>query len=252
MKYLIFLDIDETVMSRGEIHPRTVEGISRAKEAGHKVFINTGRTLSIMPQKIISELRPDGYVCGIGSNVIIDGKVEFSRTFDNDLARHVINFCLEKGIKTIIEGENVSVSILGTSYHTGPDLVVSSFDDMMERFPNIAIGKFTVMRPITDSEITELSDKVSVINHPHYSEIALAGCSKSSGMEIVREKLGIDKDHVIAMGDSYNDYDMLRAAGIAVAMGNSLDEIKNIADFVSIPCSEGGVGYAIEKIIFKE
>lgn len=252
MKYLIFLDIDDTVMSREEIHPRTIEGIRRAKEAGHKVFINTGRTLSIIPQKLIDELHPDGFVCGIGSNVIIDGKVEFSRTFDKDLARRAMNFCIENGIKTIIEGENVTVSVLGTTRHTTGELEVFSFDDMMERFPDIAIGKFTVLRPIEQSEISELGDEVTVINHPTYSEVGLAGCSKSSGMEIVREKLGIDRDHVIAMGDSANDLDMLKAAGISVAMGNSLEEVKSIADFVSIPCSEGGVGYAIEKIIFKE
>lgn len=252
MKYLIFLDIDDTVMSREEIHPRTIEGIRRAKEAGHKVFINTGRTLSIIPQKLIDKLHPDGFVCGIGSHVIINGKTEFSRTFNRPLARRVMNFCIENGIKTIIEGENVTVSVLGTTRHTTGELEVFSFDDMMERFPDIAIGKFTVLRPIEQSEISELGDEVTVINHPTYSEVGLAGCSKSGGMEIVREKLGIDRDHVIAMGDSANDLDMLNSAGIAVAMGNSLDVVKEIADFVSIPCNEGGVGYAIEKLIFKE
>lgn len=252
MKYLIFLDIDETLMSRGEIHPRTIEGIRRAKEAGHKVFINTGRTLSIIPQKIISELRPDGYVCGIGSNVVIDGKVEFSRTFDGQTARRVMDFCLKKGIVAIIEGENISVSILGTSTHTGPELVVSSFDDMMERFPDIAIGKITACRRIEGDDIAELGDDVEVINHPRYSEIALAGCSKARGMMLVGELLNVPRENTIAMGDSANDIDMLNAAGISVAVGNALPEVKAIADFVSIPCSEGGVGYAIEKIIFKE
>ena len=189
MRYLIFLDIDETVMSCGEIHPRTVEGVRRAKESGHKVFINTGRTFSIIPQKLVEELHPDGFVCGIGSNIVIDGKVELSRTFDRELSRRVIDFCFRKKIRTIIEGENVSVSILGTSVHTGPELEVFSFEDMMERFPDIDIGKFTAMRPIKDSEIPELGDCVSVVNHPRYSEIGLAGCSKASGMEFVRKKL---------------------------------------------------------------
>jgi hydroxymethylpyrimidine pyrophosphatase-like HAD family hydrolase len=71
-------------------------------------------------------------------------------------------------------------------------------------------------------------------------------------MEFLRERFGIDKDHVIAMGDSDNDTLMLEAAGIAVVMGNGHPDVKKIADFISIDCADGGVGYAIEKLILEK
>jgi hydroxymethylpyrimidine pyrophosphatase-like HAD family hydrolase len=54
------------------------------------------------------------------------------------------------------------------------------------------------------------------------------------------------------MGDSDNDTLMLEAAGIAVVMGNGHPDVKKIADFISIDCADGGVGYAIEKLILEK
>ena len=54
------------------------------------------------------------------------------------------------------------------------------------------------------------------------------------------------------MGDSENDRTMLETAGIGVAMDNSPDKIKKIADFVSTDCQDGGVAYAIDKLVLKK
>lgn len=52
---------------------------------------------------------------------------------------------------------------------------------------------------------------------------------------------------------SYIDAAMLENAGIAVAMGNASDEVQCIADFISIKkCEDGGVGFAIEKLVLSE
>ncbi len=112
------------------------------------------------------------------------------------------------------------------------------------------VSKFTFEKPLTSDEICELSKHFSVFNHPNYSEIGQKLFSKASGMSFLREFFKIPKEHTIAMGDSGNDIMMLSEAGIAVAMGNACDEVKNISDFVTLTCDEGGVGYAIDKIIF--
>jgi len=54
--------------------------------------------------------------------------------------------------------------------------------------------------------------------------------------------------HCIAMGDSMNDYDMIEAAGVGVAMGNAIDKIKEIADFTTSDVNEAGVAEALIKI----
>ncbi len=55
----------------------------------------------------------------------------------------------------------------------------------------------------------------------------------------------------MAIGDHPNDDDMVRYAGIGVAMGNAVDELKEIADYVTSTNDEDGAAKAIEKFIFK-
>ena len=70
-------------------------------------------------------------------------------------------------------------------------------------------------------------------------------------MKYVIEKLGIPVERCVAMGDSINDKDALEFAGISVAMGNALAEIKELADIISDTCSDAGVGKAMERILYE-
>jgi hydroxymethylpyrimidine pyrophosphatase-like HAD family hydrolase len=56
-------------------------------------------------------------------------------------------------------------------------------------------------------------------------------------------------EETMAVGDSENDYSMINAAGIGVAMGNASDDIKAIADYITTTNEEDGVGEAIKKFI---
>ncbi|MGN1095259.1 MAG: HAD family hydrolase [Eubacteriales bacterium] len=250
MKFLIFLDIDGTIYSDGKIHPRTVEAVRTAHERGHKVFINSGRSLGIMPKIIMDEIKPDGIVAALGVYISIGDKILLS----DDIPKENVVFAMKMADKyekmLILEGENHSASYRGVCY-LGEELEVSGTDDLYKRFPDIRVSKFTFPKRLSDEEEKELSKRFKVFNHPTYAEVGLLGYSKATGMEVVRKHFGIDKSHVIAMGDSHNDSEMLMAAGISVAMGNAPDEIKAIADFVTLDCKEGGVGYAIEKLVLQ-
>ncbi|MBR4173182.1 MAG: HAD hydrolase family protein, partial [Clostridia bacterium] len=94
--------------------------------------------------------------------------------------------------------------------------------------------------------------ELDVYDHGGYIECAPKSCTKSGAMLDTLEYIGIKKENSIAIGDSVNDMDMLKNAGIAVAMGNAIECVKEIADFVSTPCIDGGVGYALEKLILKK
>ena len=75
MKYLIFLDIDGTILPwNAPISPRTVDGIRRAQAEGHKVFINSGRAIGIIPKDLLDTVKPDGIVAGLGVWIRADGK----------------------------------------------------------------------------------------------------------------------------------------------------------------------------------
>ncbi len=74
-------------------------------------------------------------------------------------------------------------------------------------------------------------------------------CSKGATLLELAHMLGIDRAGIMAIGDSGNDLSMLEAAGLAVAMGNSSEEIKSAADFITKSCEDSGVAYAIEKLV---
>ena len=251
MKYLIFLDIDGTILDNGKIHPRTVDGVREAQKRGHMVFINTGRSMSIIPKTVLDNVKPDGIVGGLGAYIRVGDEVFLSETAPANLIKLSMDVAKMSNNTVILEGENESVSFLGTTY-LGKDHEVESVEDVFARFPNINVEKMTYVRPLTEEGTKMLEPYFAVFNHPTYSEIGLKGYSKATGMEFLRERYGIDKDHVIAMGDSDNDTLMLQAAGIAVVLGNGHPDVKKIADFISIDCADGGVGYAIEKLILEK
>ena len=60
--------------------------------------------------------------------------------------------------------------------------------------------------------------------------------------------MGISREEVIAFGDQELDISMLEAAGMGVAMGNAIDELKEKADFVTKTNNEAGIAYALEHI----
>lgn len=78
-------------------------------------------------------------------------------------------------------------------------------------------------------------------------EITKGGVSKASALLWLGEYLGISPEEMIAFGDSGNDSEMLRAAGIGVAMENAENEAKEAADFVTLSNTENGIVYALQK-----
>ena len=76
---ILFFDIDETLLSHRtlEIPESAKKSIKKAKENGHLVFINTGRTISVVNREI-KELDFDGYICGCGSYIEVNGEVIYS------------------------------------------------------------------------------------------------------------------------------------------------------------------------------
>ena len=59
------------------------------------------------------------------------------------------------------------------------------------------------------------------------------GVDKGNAVKILAEKMNIDREDIIAFGDNYNDIEMIKFAGLGVAMGNAEELIKQEADYVT-------------------
>lgn len=83
-----------------------------------------------------------------------------------------------------------------------------------------------------------------------YIEIAPVQTSKAHALQVIEDKLGLFKETVLAFGDNYNDIEMLKAAGIGVAVENAKPEVKTVADSITSSNIDDGVAESIKKHFF--
>ena len=84
------------------------------------------------------------------------------------------------------------------------------------------------------------------------SFIAVLRKSKGYTQRQLAEMLGVDMKETMACGDSENDIDILKAAGIGVAMANASEVTKEAADYVTLSNEEDGVAHAIYELVLRE
>lgn len=89
----------------------------------------------------------------------------------------------------------------------------------------------------------------AVFSEETYLEILPAGSSKGEALEVVADALQIPLTSVIAVGDNLNDLEMIRRAGLGVAMGNAPEALRSQADYVTATNDEGGLAEVIERFI---
>jgi Cof subfamily protein (haloacid dehalogenase superfamily) len=80
-------------------------------------------------------------------------------------------------------------------------------------------------------------------------ECSPAGVSKASGLKALCDHVGIGLEQAIAVGDGLNDLDVLRVAGLSVAMGNAADEVKALADVVVADNDHDGIVEVVERYL---
>ena len=78
-------------------------------------------------------------------------------------------------------------------------------------------------------------------------EINNRGVSKGNAVKALAEKYGIKREEIICIGDNENDLSMIEYAGLGVAMGNAIDSVKEIADYVTSSNDDNGVAKALKK-----
>ena len=71
-------------------------------------------------------------------------------------------------------------------------------------------------------------------------------------MRIVGEMLGLEKSQIMGIGDQENDFTLVEQAGLGVAMGNAIEKVKEVADYITKTNDESGVAYAIRKFALNE
>lgn len=135
---------------------------------------------------------------------------------------------------------------------------IIKFADLFSIWTQKNSGPNKILCMSSSSNIKELNkkiqeyhfDKLNVYpSKPTYLEIMPISATKTSAIEFLCKRFNISKSQVIAIGDNYNDMDMIKFAGLGIAMGNAPDEVKKCADDITFSNDDDGVAKALEKYI---
>ena len=264
---LAALDMDGTLLnSEHTTTPYTRAVIERAAKAGKVVALCTGRAMSEIWRHL--EDNPGiSYVIGESGAVLYDVRKDdfFHRiTLDDAVVDAVYAAArgMDAGVQCFIDNQS------WVTYWTDEDMARYNVTGFAEAFR-------TGSKYVEDAEALckQSRGRVSKINfycareedREAYPErirgldIALKGsvgigweisppsADKAKGLILLCDHLGIPVEQAMAVGDAANDLDVMGAAGLSVAMGNALDEIKAMAGAVTDDCDHDGAAKAIEK-----
>lgn len=237
-KYLFF-DIDGTLAHGGGVVTHAnKEAILKVKALGHKVFINTGRSLANIPDVTLEALEWDGIVAGT-AYVEYQGKVIYLRPMVPEALEEIYNYCAEKEYEILFEG----VDKLYTNRRNDWSEYI---EDCLPFRDELKITNVTVGAPLPEED-KERIKRSKIVRMPTYFEANNPGHGKDTGMRIIEEHCGVANEDTIAFGDSMNDLEMLQYAGTSVVMKGAPDELRQYADICVT--QDDGVAEAL-KIIF--
>lgn len=121
--------------------------------------------------------------------------------------------------------------------HTGPNKLMA-----MSEPPRIDL--------IQKHLIPLFGDRLNIYpSKPTYLEIMDRRASKANAIRLLSERMQIPREETLAIGDNFNDREMIRFAGMGVAMGNAPDEIKAEAAYVTDTNNNDGVRKALEHLM---
>jgi len=255
-RLLIALDIDGTLILEDEsLSPGVVDAVAHAHRAGHEVMIATGRSWE-GTHGILSmlEMAPEYVVCSNGAVVLrrLGDGPEYERfhveTFD---PAEVLTLLREHLPQARYLVELPDGHRLYTEYLEDWNLISA------ERVPFERLGARPVCRVVVVAPEQGAQDFLDLIariglNQVSYAvgwtawlDVAPQGVDKSTGLELVRTRLGIDPAHVLVIGDGRNDVGMfawaLANGGRAVAMEQGPQEVRDAAGETTTSVQAGGV-----------
>lgn len=253
---LIFFDIDGTLLPLGSdsIPESAGEAIRQARANGHICIVNTGRTKAMVGEELSSQAEFDGYLYGCGTMAYYHDEMLFHNTFTLEQSKQIMEGLKRHRIDAILEGsQDDYVQHYDRMYTDFFRNYVSQFRTFHFDSYDVALGKYDklyahVNRPEDIKGFyEEFCEELDFIDRERgFYEILPKGCSKASAIRHMAKLLQIPMEDTVAIGDSNNDLSMLKCVGTSIAMGNSTQNILDMADYITTDVDKDGIWNALE------
>lgn len=266
---ILAVDLDGTLTTSDKtISPRTRQAVWDAIDAGTHIVLASGRPLvGVAPVADSLELdRRGGFVACCNGGRIIDWK---TKTVWEDLVlpRSAVaiscDIAHDLGLSAICYDEEQAYSENPDDLYVEQERfnnssVMNKVDDLAAAItwePNkmMVVGAPDALGPAQHRLERLLDGRATVIrSEPYFIEVVPEGVGKDIGLMKLGGLLNVPRSGTIAVGDGFNDIAMLDYAGLAVAVGNAYDEVKEHADWVAPSNDDDGVAAVVRRYLVPE
>lgn len=291
MYKMVAVDLDGTMLnSYGEVTENTKRVIKQTIQKGTEVIIASGRSIDSI-KTISNEIGSTKYMIAGNGAVVYDiknDKIVYEKYIPKNKAIDIIKTCEQNSIyynvytnKSIIASslrfnvlyyykENIKKEDSKKTHITLVEDILKYVEDMQDEkimkificdstqsVFNSIIKKFDGVQDLEVLDVSHMSRKV--IKHGttdvpieyYYTEISMKNVDKWYAIEYLIDKLNIEKNEVMTIGDNMNDKKMIEEAGLGVVMKGSTPVVTAVADFVTDDNNNEGVAKAIGKFIME-
>lgn len=265
---LLATDLDDSLLNDSYmIAAVDQEAISKAVKAGIKVVLATGRMFrSALPYAIQLDLdTPLITYQGAYVKLIRSDTVLYSRPVPYKLGLEVVERVMSRGyhINIYIDDQLLVEKWTEEAFIyqeiSGVEAIVVGNLAAYLRLVNRETTKILVVS--SEENIDCLQEELKAIfrerlhitkSKPFFLELMHPEATKGKALEAVAAYYGIEREKVIAVGDGYNDLEMIDYAGLGVVVANAREEVKARADYVTSANNNGGVAGVISRFVFNE
>jgi Cof subfamily protein (haloacid dehalogenase superfamily) len=265
---LIALDIDGTITGdEHEVTNRTITAVRAAMDRDVAVSLVTGRMVS-SAMRFARELELTGPVVGYQGGLIRAipepdsrrlGKLLLHTPLPAEAARRILTWTRERGLdphvnhleRFILRADDPRAddysSFMGAKAELVPDLITAITHPVTKV---LAVGEPPLpveVAPAARAEFAGLADVT--ISHPRFLEFVAPGVSKGRAVRWLARRLRIPLGATLAIGDQWNDFEMIAEVGHGTAMPSAPAEVKAAARYIARPLEEDGAARMIEDLV---
>jgi Cof subfamily protein (haloacid dehalogenase superfamily) len=255
----VVFDLDGTVLnSKKEISKRNIKAISSLQSKNIHTIFATARPPRVTSFKGFDKLSRDGYMvyyngayfkctktlddCHFGIEPAVAAEViDYIEALDEDA---VVTVEIKDNLYGYKDIEYGVLDFMKKDYH--PEIVEMEFLKSQE-LTKILIADFDYPAELAERFAEELN--IIVTDGGRLVQVMSSQVGKEIAIAAIARNLGITIKDIMCFGDDYNDLELFRAAGHSVAMGNAVDDLKEIASEVTLTNDEDGVAVVLERIL---
>ncbi|MEI4620192.1 HAD family phosphatase [Bacillus pfraonensis] len=280
---LIAIDLDGTLLSGNKIISKeNAEAIRKCQEQGHVVVICTGRSIVDIEHLLLEANLQCPIIAENGALIYTDQQMMKRYPIQNTKALEIVEYLeqnrmyyqlyTDRGVYVPAYGEESVNHEIEWIKRSNKDIDQEELETIaalylehtafhiIESCKSILEGEIYVHKLLPFSYDIEKLTKLKM-HFQHHTELAITAsywhnveinhcdAQKGNGLYTLAEYLNIPVENTVAIGDGLNDISMMKKANISIAMGNAVDEMKQICDYETLTNEEHGVAHALYQYV---